>query len=292
MPPRPPSDIDRRVLLQGTAVTLAVGSAAPVPSPSQPKDYEIALGDPVGKFFGYVKVRLHKNDSLGGLTYFAPHYSETTAPEAAQTVIDRNGGKVAWLVHGDEHRPKRNVSFVLEGARFEFDPNRMFTEVGARKSLAMFSNTNTRNELFSRAVDQVNNFATALLSNNNYYLHPTMAQGKVVVGIHNNHGGYSVESYKPGGEYHKEIERNGGYYYNQNGHPGNFFYTTSEAIFEVLKQNKFSVVLQTAKPTDDGSLSVYCGTHNVDYINVEAELSERDAQTLMIQFLHDYIAKA
>lgn len=278
----PSPKIDRRTLLQGTTATFAAGLTPP--QPIEVTYDSIILGD------RKIKVYLHKNDTPHGLTYFAPHYSETTAPQAAQDVIDVSGGKVAWLVHGDQARPARNISFVLDGTRFEFDPNRMFTDVGARKSLAQFSNTNTKSPAFARALAEVRRFATTLLTKDNDYLHPAMANGNVVVGIHNNHGsGYTVESYETGGEYHADIVDPGGYFYNQDGHPGNFFYTTSEAIFAALKSNNFSVVLQSTKPIDDGSLSVYCGAHRVDYVNVEATLGDRSAQRRMIQFLHDYI---
>jgi hypothetical protein len=41
--------------------------------------------------------------------------------------------------------------------------------------------------------------------------------------------------------------------------------------------------------TDDGSLSVYAGMKNIDYINIEAEHGKKEQQKLMLAAAAEYI---
>ena len=63
-----------------------------------------------------------------GKAFIHLHQNETTALRAAKEVIRREGGSVLTLVHSGE----RNVVFCLQHKQYEFDPNRIFTDVGIK----------------------------------------------------------------------------------------------------------------------------------------------------------------
>jgi hypothetical protein len=89
-------------------------------------NYPIQLGDEK------VIVQVEKNGP--GKVFVHLHQNETTALKAAKSVVQNNHGTVITL----KHRGQRNIVFNLNGWRYEFDPNRMFTDGGIKKSLATF----------------------------------------------------------------------------------------------------------------------------------------------------------
>ena len=69
-----------------------------------------------------------------GKAFVHLHQNETTALQAAKTVIQHEGGRLLTLVHSGE----RNVVFHWHQTRYEFDPNRIFTDEGIKKTLSQF----------------------------------------------------------------------------------------------------------------------------------------------------------
>lgn len=65
-----------------------------------------------------------------------------------------------------------------------------------------------------------------------------------------------------------------------------FFLVTEQADFDYLKKQKQNVVLQSEKPTDDGSLSVYFEKNNIPYINIEAENEHNEKQIEMMKIIY------
>src|SRR5262245_17517946 len=88
--------------------------------------YPIRLGDTrifvIRQFVGKGKTLVHL------------HENEATALEAAVFYLNCRGGTLITLKHSGE----RNVVFYLKRRRYEFDPNRIFTDRGIKKSLKKF----------------------------------------------------------------------------------------------------------------------------------------------------------
>ncbi len=55
------------------------------------------------------------------------------------------------------------------------------------------------------------------------------------------------------------------------------------AHFELLRQAGFNVVLQSATPTDDGSMPVWSQKTGIHYVNAEAGFGHADEQTEMLE---------
>jgi D-alanyl-D-alanine dipeptidase len=73
--------------------------------------------------------------------------------------------------------------------------------------------------------------------------------------------------------------------------PDDFFFVTDRMVYNDLKELGFNCVLQNnEKVTDDGSLSVYCGTRNICYVNVEAQHGHLEQQVAMLRALVGVLA--
>lgn len=200
------------------------------------------------------------------------HDDENTAVEAGLDVLEAVGGRLVEL----RHTGQRNVSFDLNGEVYVADPNRMFTDAGARRTLDQHSVRTT-----PEAVAALRAFGDAVRA---HYLGGGMPRLGLVLTLHNNTPDrYSARSYVPDGVYaddaadvHLEPETDS----------DNFFFVTDEALHEALAARGFSTVLQdNDAAADDGSLSVWAAQAGVPYVNVEAEHGQRAEQARMIHGL-------
>ncbi len=219
---------------------------------------------------GDTPVTLNEYASGGGTrVYFAPHSNETTAVAAAKAAVRAYGGRVYWLTHGDG---QRNISFKIGGKKYSVDPNRIFSDAGARASLKPYS---------KEALAAVRGLAV-------FIIRQVFTGGvRPLVGIHNNTEGgsksnLSVIAYGPGGGYSEAAQK---VYQNPKRDPDDFFFVTKPDYFERLKSKGFNVVLQSGGVADDGSLSVYCQRDHVPYVNEEAQLGHSSQQKEMFKVL-------
>lgn len=206
-----------------------------------------------------------------GLTYLNIHDDENTSVRAALCTIKRHGGRVFEL----KHPGARNIIFILDGVKYEFDPNRMFSDAGIAASLERFSSVS------DEAIVAVRLFADELLRQIN------PAELNVLVTLHNNEprDNYSVQSYTADGDYASEAQQVS---VNNEIDPNDFYFVTDYNIFIQLSQNEQNVVLQDNEHvTDDGSLSVWSAQHQIPYVNIEAQVGHLRSQAGMIQLLHD-----
>lgn len=219
----------------------------------------------------HVDFVVHETDAPG-LTFINVHDDEQTSVEASLEVIGRHGGRVIELQHGDV----RNITFKLDGTVFEFDPNRMFTDDGARASLQ------THGPCSDAAHRAVRAFAEEVIR----LIDP--AGKDVVITVHNTMSGqFSAKSYMPGGEYgpdaaavviHDAVD------------PLDFFFVTVNALHEGLSAAGFNSVLQDdAQARDDGSLSVYATRKQLPYVNCEARIGHLEAQIRMLLALRNIL---
>jgi len=192
--------------------------------------------------------------SGSGLVFINVHDDENTGVGACLQLLADRGGRLVQL----RHDGGRLISFMLQGKVFKFDPNRMFTLEGVRKTLQTYG------PLSPDAVDSVRHFAAQFLSICSF------DELSLLVTIHNNGDhGYSAASYCEGGSNESDARA---VHLAPNVDTDDFFFVTDERLFEIFRSKHFNVVLQdNDEVTDDGSLSVLAGKQGIPYINVEAQ---------------------
>ncbi len=235
---------------------------------SLPASLTIHLGDSTG-----VEIAALIKQPLSGILFIHIHEDETTAVQAVIQYLDSTQqGSFITLQHG----MGRNIRFTMGGLPFQFDPNRIYTEVGRKSTLS-------KSGVYSDAAcKEVTKLSNAILSQ--------FVEGKkLLVALHNNSdkGGLSILSYQKGGIYASDASKVA---VQKNKDADDFFYTTSERAFQFFKKKGFNVMLQNnATVTDDGSLSVYAGNMGVDYINLEAQQGHLNEQRKMLNAATEYI---
>jgi len=212
-------------------------------------------------------------NNFKGITYFNLHDDENTAVQAGKHVVEKVGGKIIEI----RASGKRNVSFSYKGKEYRFDPNRIYTPIGVKKTLK-------DQGYYSKIGDSiVTNFARFIVDS-------LLINSKIIVTLHNSSDGkYSIEYYKKGGIYEKDASE---VYINPKNDPDDFFYVTNEIYFKALKEKGYNVLLQDNRNVNnDGSLSVYCGYNHIQYINVEAQKGHLQEQQEMLFSLQEILVK-
>lgn len=242
-----------------------VGSAAYALGACTTADYlDIGAAEAANEAYmlGETPIRIVSTTKGGGYTFVALHRNESTSVAAARSVIGRSGGTLVELVHSGG----RNITFAYRGTEYSFDPNRIFTNAGIRKSL-QGGNTDEAKEIVRR-------FAHEIIKR---------LDRRVVISLHNNSdGAYSVTSYQSGGRYARDAKN---VYVNPNEDPDDFYFVTDSRLFHLMQTAGFNVALQSGSVTDDGSLSVYCARNGMPYVNVEAQHGHQGKQIKMLQAL-------
>lgn len=193
-----------------------------------------------------------------GKTFIHLHENEKTALAAAKLYIDRYNGTLITL----KHKGSRNIIFRLKEKQYEFDPNRIFTDKGIKKTLQHYGPYSLA------AHHQVKYFANEIKN--------LIPSGKVIA-VHNNTN-YSIEEYLPAHTMAGEIKA---IHYTDKSNFRNFYFVTKLEEFQRLKKLKFNVALQTPTAQDDGSLSFYFSKKN--YINIESAHGQLSRQMMMIK---------
>lgn len=193
-----------------------------------------------------------------GKTFIHVHHNETTALAAARHVAKHDGGTVLTLVHPGE----RNIIFYIKQTRYEFDPNRIYTDKGIQASLMQYGNYSQEAHL------EVKKLAEKLVM--------LIPSGKVIA-VHNNQE-YSIKNYLPGGDAANDAKA---LYMNPQNYYRNFYVVTQARDFRRLTKKRLNGVLQSPRAKDDGSLSVFLAHRN--YLNVEAGFGELSAQIAMLK---------
>ncbi|PJD94970.1 MAG: protein tyrosine phosphatase [Legionella sp.] len=208
---------------------------------------------------GDERVIIKQTVGKGDKTYIHVHQNETTALKAARKAIQQQGGSLITLLHSGG----RTIVFHLGDQRYEFDPNRIYTPVGIKKTLAQYS------RYTPQAYQEVDKLARKIKE--------LLPDGKVVA-VHNN-ATYSLKDYLPGHSLAKDaktVHLNPDHYFR------NFYLVTQLKDYARLKDEGFNGVLQNKLATDDGSLSVYLAKR--EYINVEAGYDQLTQQVRMLLY--------
>ena len=213
-----------------------------------------------------VWVRIYQRPGLE-LNFVNLHDNENTSVEAAKTYISRHGGRLVELEHGRG----RTVVIRRDGVLHRFDPNRMFTESGLRRSLDYFHNLSEEN--FALAADFARH-VTGLIG---------LQQDKPVIAVHNNtQGKLTIHDFKPG-EWYGEDTRD--IFINPSEDPDDFFFTNSPALFRALESMRYNVALMVEQPPDRGSLGNLVDRLGGVYVLVEAEHGHLSRQVAMLEDL-------
>lgn len=194
-----------------------------------------------------------------GKAFIHLHQNEKTALQAAKAVIKAEGGSLLTLVHPGA----RNVVFHYKKKRYEFDPNRIFTDQGIKKTLLQFG------PYTPEACLEVKKLADEIKKR--------LPQGKIIA-VHNNET-YSLKNYFPGRDLAAAATALN---INTRQSYRNFYLLTKKNDYLRLKKLRFNTILQSRDAEDDGSLSVYLVRRH--YVNVEAGYDQLVAQIKMLKF--------
>ncbi len=261
----------RPVLLAAVALSLAAGACrAQPPSTMPPAESAGAEGRSVPLTLGETRMALVVHDGAGesAVRYLIVHDDENTAVAAGTEAVRQRGGRLVEL----QAQGERYVTFRMSGRAWSFDPNRVFTQAGARLTL----DARNGGRVPDAVVQAVRRFADGLVE--------AYGTPPVIVTLHNNtEGNYSAASYLPGGSDAAEAALVS---MPDGADPDDFFFTTDRALYDRLVPSGFAVILQNnAGATDDGSLSVWAAQHGRAYVNVEAQHGHEAQQRRMLEVL-------
>lgn len=197
-----------------------------------------------------------------GLIYFAMHENESTGARAVKIVIRKHGGKLIRIrQHG-----RRTITFRIRHNRYRFDPNRIFSKRGIRRTLRRYGRTSPT------AVKIVDGFAKRLIK---------LLNKNLIITVHNNRAyGFGIKDFRRSGRLSMDTNR---IYINPKLPPDDFYLVTTKALFKAAEANKYNVIWQGKDVGDNGSLSVYANRRNIPYINVEARHGHLKHQVKMLE---------
>lgn len=190
------------------------------------------------------------------------HDNEKTSEESVLNIMDQEGGTLISI----ENDNSRNIVFELNGRRHRFDPNRIFSEAGRRQTLE------EHNDYTVAAAKELELFAEFILEKTG---------NQTILAVHNNtENDFTINDYISGDRQGDAIL----HYRNPDMDEDDFVFTTDRKIYDELKKQNISVVLQNNQSAkEDGSLSVYCGKRQIRYANIEAQHGHGEEQERMVR---------
>ncbi len=203
--------------------------------------------------------------SPNGIKFLVLHDDENTGVDAAHQFMALNGGILTELKYGNV----RNIKFELDSfTNCEFDPNSMFTNTGAYRSLDKHASVN------QVAIDMVKNLGDSVF---NIY---AGEKPKYIITLHNNSdSNYSIKSYLKENYLGTTAED---VYINPDLDPDDLVFVTDRFFFDYLKERKVNVALQSRFAPNDGSLSIFAAMAYIPYINVEVQDGHVDENRRLI----------
>lgn len=236
---------------------------------------------------GETGVRVNVYEKKGGrVTFFAPHYNERDASEAAREAVAKRGGRLVEIESFDERGVRaRRLRFSLRGRSYDVDPNRVFTENGRRCAVS------------PEAEPAVKSFAEGLMGIIFADGGGRLRDGEsFIVAVHNNadvdergareqDADLTAVAFVKAGT-HRPLSRGafqeqaaGVYLSNQEADEDNFVFLSTPHLIAPFAGRGFNVVVQKAASglrdkrcgVDDGSLSVYTALQDIPYVCLEAD---------------------
>ena len=198
------------------------------------------------------------------------HEDETTSIETLLAYDELDSIQFFYLIH----QKTRRINFLVKGKEYDFDPNRIFTKKGRRKTLKDGSKYSGKaNKIVKQLAEEIIN---------------RLPENHVVVAVHNNTDvNYSIKSYAEGGD---EAQNTKLLFINPEMDADDFIYTTDQRFFEAFRERGINVILQDNKKyVNDGSLSVYCGKNGIRYINIETQRGHFEEQMELMKVVLEVI---
>lgn len=215
------------------------------------------------------------------VTLISLHDKENTAIEAYKMLPKEIKLNLLELKHNEK---ERNVFFNYNGVNFNFDPNRIFTEKGIDSTLI---SNNIGKKITKELIAEVTRFSKQLLS-----AIKKSKKGEYIIAAHNNNDGKegkgSVSILNYSSKDHLDSKDIDEVHLSTSGmDEDDFVLVTQKSDFDFFKSRDVNVALYKTKPTDnDGSMSFYCITHNIPYINIEAQHGHIKEQTELIKMTY------
>lgn len=220
-----------------------------------------------------IEIFEHNAPNQDSIIFINVHEDEVTSIETLRDYSKLDSIRYFYL----QHLETRRIKFELKGEEYNFDPNRIFTKKGRKKTLKDGDNYS------SKANKAVKALAKEIIGR--------IPEDYTVVAVHNNTDvNYSIKSYEPGGG---EAENTAEVYVNPDMDADDFIYTTDKRFYDAFKKRKVNVILQDNKGyVNDGSLSVYCGKRGIPYINIETQKGHYEEQMSLMRITLDVIRGA
>ncbi len=217
-----------------------------------------------------IKFLIRNPDDNSGIVYFNMHDNENTSVSAVDSMLTRYTGKFIEL----QFKGNRWIGgWMNDKKHFWFDPNRIYSDFGIFKTLQSYNSFTPENK------KQVRIFSE-------YILDSLLSDANMIVAVHNNMKGYSIEKYMPDSIFEESAAK---IHYDRKNSPHDFFFVNDPTHFEYFKNLGYNAILQSQKPEDDGSLSVYCALKGIPYINVEAKEGHLEIQQKMLEDLQEIL---
>ncbi len=234
-----------------------------------------------------------------GYCYVHLHENETASLEAGFRMLLKHGGTLLTIRHSAPGTVNRNITFQIDGSKFEVDPNRIFTgdDTVLIQNIKHNHASNTSREkalhavqMLSKAIwSEVKSYETIVALHNNKN-HPASCERKGWFGRQLVPESYNITSYVMKNDSASESSMSANaIYINPGINNSDFFIVTKAEDFDALQKAKMSVVLQNENPLDDGSMSVFAYSQNKRYFNAEAKMGKVDFQFTMLETLHSIL---
>ena len=204
-----------------------------------------------------------KENSSSSTHYIVIHGDEQTAKILINEHIKKNKGK-AFIIKSKDREVTLGPTIV--------DPNRLFSNIGARKALKNFKADWIKSEL-----DEL--LTELKISRKNFLDSIFPSEGGLLIALHNNFRGYNVNS---------ELKKSQLFSIKKNENPRDFIICTNDVDYEKLKNGPYNIVLQNVmNNNNDGSLSWAAIQKGVRYINIETRLGWLSMQRKMLNFVEE-----
>ncbi len=206
----------------------------------------------------------HVGSKQDTLVFLNLHENEQTSISAIKQVLAKFYGQYFGIKSGK----LRELKVLTNTQTITVDPNRIFTKKGLEKTLKNYKCYSVSN------LKLMNEFADQLLKE--------LSPAKLLVAVHNStDGGFSIKSFAKTNAENQDTKE---IYINPKHDEDDFYLVTKKTKFDYFKSKGYNVILQdNLNVEDDGSLSVYCGKNNIDYINIECQTGHLKEQIQMIE---------
>lgn len=261
------------VVLQFCTTSRLVAKTAPYTTSDSTVRKAVLVSEKVYNLSGEpIRFLIRNANDSSGIVYFNMHDNENTSVKALDSILTRYNGKFVEL----QFKGKRWIGGWMNQKRhFWFDPNRIYSDFGIFKTLQSYNSFTPENKKKVRIFSE-------------YILDSLLSGANIIVAVHNNMKGYSIEKYMRDSTFEKSAAK---IHINKKYSLHDFFYVNDPAHFEYFKNLGYNAILQSQEPEDDGSLSVYCAQKKIPYINVEAMEGHYEEQLKMLKELQKLLGR-